>query len=179
MKDIIKTLLDKALREPNIAASDVLSDKLYLNITCNNDYWCVELPARENPASRIVFSVEIHKGAVEIESITVKPTIQRKGIGTLLFSGMLEILDVMNSVLIDQGHPSIKEIYGTLIPYDPPYDQYEKSIPFYIKQAELNNLSIQFYEEDKATFQKRDISFDEALGFIDTWKCGGFKYSFK
>lgn len=91
---------------------------------------------------------------------------------------MLEIIDVMDSVLIEQGHLPIRVIYGELRPYDPPYDQYEKSIPFYMKQAELHNLSIQFYEEDEATFQKRDISFDEALSFIDHWKCGGFRYSF-
>lgn len=179
MRDIIKTLLNEALQEPGKYASGKLSDKLYLNIACDNKYWCVDLTALEDPASRIRFTTEIQKGSVEIESIEVSPKVQRKGIGSLLFSGMLEIVDVMDSVLIEQGHLPIRVIYGELRPYDPPYDQYEKSIPFYMKQAELHNLSIQFYEEDEATFQKRDISFDEALSFIDHWKCGGFRYSFK
>lgn len=36
MRDIIKTLLNEALQEPGKYASGKLSDKLYLNIACDN-----------------------------------------------------------------------------------------------------------------------------------------------
>ena len=179
MRDRIKMLLDQALQKPGENASGELTDRLYLNILVGSKFWSVDLPARENPASRIEFAAEVHKGEVEIESLKVSPEVQRKGIGSLLFSGMLEIVEVMNDVLQEQGLPLISVIYGELRPYDPPYDQYEKSIPFYMKQAKLHNLDIQFYEENEATYQKREISFEEALEFIDTWKCGGFKYNLK
>lgn len=179
MKDMIKTILDKALQEPGKPASGELSDKLYLNFICDDKYWSVDLPARENPASRIEFSVEIQKGEVEIESIVVSPKVQRKGIGSLLFSGMLEIVEVMSNVLKEQGLPPIRVIYGELRPYDPPYDQYEKSIPFYMKQAKRHNLGIQFFEEDEDTLQNKDISFEEALDLIDAYKCGGFRFNLK
>ena len=171
--------MDQALRSPDGHASGNLSDELYLNISCDDKYWSADLPAIENTSSRIRFVAEIQIGEVEIESIEVSSKVQRKGIGSLLFAGMLEIVRVMNCELVEQGNPPIRLIYGELRPYDPPYDQYEKSIPFYMKQAALHNLDIQFYEEDNDTFQKRDISFEEALGFIDTFKCGGFQYSFK
>lgn len=177
MRERIKKLLEQALQNLNEFASGEISEKLYLNFLCDDKYWGVDLAARGNPASRIKFTAEILKAEVEIESIEVSSAVQRKGIGTLLFSGMLEIVEVMNNELKTQGLPIISAVYGELRPYDPPYDQYEKSIPFYMKQAQIHNLGIQFHEDNEATFEKKEISFEEALGFIDAWKCGSFRYT--
>lgn len=179
MRDKIKSLLEQALQHQGKYASGELSDELYMNIVCDAKNWCVDMVACENSASRICFNAEIYKGKIELESIVVSKEFQRKGIGSLLFSGMLEIIEVMNGELIKWGYPENRVIEGELRPYDAPFDQYDKSIPFYMKQAENHNLDLQFFEEDKETFQRKDISYEEALGFIDTWRCGGFRYSMK
>lgn len=152
--------------------SDFLNDKLYVNFYRSDDEWGCVLVFDLKPESRIEFSASLQTGEVTIESLRVSNDVQRKGVGSMLFSGMLKIIDVMNS----EFNFKVSFLYGSLKPYEAPFDEYEKSIPFYIRQGEKHGLPIQFYEQDGDTLEMHDISIEQAMKFVDTWKCGGFRY---
>lgn len=92
---------------------------------------------------------QVKVGVIELAVIEVPEEMQGRKIGSQLFDILIRMIKIFNEhedVLID--HKKIGEIAGILYPYEPPLDQYEKSIPFYQSRCEKYGLEFLLYEED-------------------------------
>lgn len=173
----VEDLLAKAVSSPTYWQGSSVSETLYLNFLYANEVLSADLAYEKNSNSRITFDINMNDARVELVALVVDKKCQNKGIGSILFAGMLSIIEIVNEYSVIQGCQKISTIFGELNPYEPPFDEYEKSIPFYIKQAKLHNIDISFYEEDENTFERIKIEKEEARGLIDTMSCGGFVYT--
>lgn len=96
----------------------------------------------------LVFGQE-KPGKILIDGIIVPEQMQRKGMGSRLFDILIQIITVLNSSeIFSTNYEKIDEIDGELQPYDPPFDQYEKSVPFYEKKSEQYGFEFILYETD-------------------------------
>ena len=154
-----------------------VSETLYLNFLYADEVLSADLVYDKNSNCRITFDIKMNDARVELVGLVVDEKCQKRGIGSMLFAGMLRIIEIVNEYCLIQGYQKISTIFGELNPYEPPFDEYEKSIPFYIKQAKIHNIDISFYEEDEDTFERIKIDKEEAHGLIDTMSCGGFEYT--
>lgn len=114
-------------------------------------------------------------GMIKIEGLKVQEEMQRKGIGSQLFDILIQIITVLNkSESFLKVYKKINEIEGDLSPYEFPYDQYDKSIPFYMKKS--NEYGFEFLLYGKNDFLESFLVEEEDyLKFIKEMPSGRFE----
>lgn len=128
--------------------------------------------------SEIYFYVNYREnmGTVMIEALEVAEKMQRRGIGTLLFNLMHDFVMNLNQHYKELGIDIITKITGELIKGEYPYDEFEKSVPFYAKQAVNLNMGFKLWEKDSYTILEKEVQPNEYSDFLDSGKNGRIEF---
>lgn len=122
-----------------------------------------------DPECLIEFNTVSSEKLIDIEAIRVSENLQGKGIGNLLFGFLDASIEIINSL----GMNEICKIIGELSIFESPYDEFEKSIPFYKKQAKSRNWEIVFYKFDEINCQEIKMNEKQIELFMKNKKLNG------
>ena len=134
----------------------------------------VQLDNQDN--CEMEFVTDFEKRRIELDAIRVDEKRQRTGIGTELFDVLSLSVEALNSIDNYLFVNKIDTITGELSPYEYPYDEYEKSVPFYIKQANLRSWKIRLYKLDEYR-NRKEINNEELGEFTKSYCEGAFEYT--
>ncbi len=160
-KTIITELLKKTLNNYEKEFETVIFENYSYFASFYNNNFNVKVFLKQDVDCFIDFYTEFKNNIIMIDGIRVPDILQRKGIGTKLFEILKITIDIINSL----DYCKVNKIIGELSIFEYPYDQFEKSIPFYKKQARLNNWKIIFYKFDEA-YNEYEMNDIEVIKFM-------------